>query len=118
MTQPQSLKACPKCGTSAHVREKLILIDELNAAHLLHHPDERSACACEGNLSVDGLKPEFVRDGSLQQFIVGLYCEACGLGFVPEEMLKPEPTRWRLSKEGWHRVNSDGTLGPPTERAE
>jgi hypothetical protein len=108
---------CPRCSTSDHVREKMILIDKLNVEHLLHHPNERSMCACEGDLSVDGLKPEFVSQGSLQQFISGLYCDVCDIGFVPEEMAKPAPQLWMLSEQGWHRVNADGSLGSPQDRA-
>jgi hypothetical protein len=107
---------CPNCASGKNVREKVLLIDKLNAEHLKHHPNERSSCACEGGLSVDGLKPEFVADGPLQQFVAGFYCEACGTGFVPEEMVKPAPQSWKLSELGFHRVNEDGSLGPPQER--
>ena len=108
--------ACPKCASSEHVREKVLMIDKLNAEHLKYHPDERSACPCQGEFSVDGLKSEFVTEGPLQQFVLGLYCEVCGVGFVPEEMAKPAPQFWKRSELGWHRINADGSLGPPQER--
>jgi len=109
---------CPKCASSEHVREKVVLIDRLNVEHLKYHPNERSSCACQGELSVDGLKPEFVAEGPLQQFVLGLYCEACGVGFVFEEMAKPPAQSWKLSELGFHRVGADGSLGPPQERME
>ena len=89
------------------------MIDKLNVEHLKYHPDERSACSCQGEFSVDGLKSEFVTEGPLQQFVLALYCEGCGVGFVPEEMAKPAPQSWKLSELGWHRVNADGSFGPP-----
>jgi len=107
---------CPRCASSNDVREKVLLVDKLNAQHLKHHPNERSSCACEGGLSIDGLKPELVADGPLQQFVSGFYCEACGIGFVPEDMLKPAAQSWKLSELGFHRVNEDGSLGLPQER--
>ncbi|WP_411879403.1 hypothetical protein [Polaromonas sp. YR568] len=107
---------CPNCASSKNVREKLLLINPLNAGHLEQRPGERSSCACEGGLSVDGLKPGFVAEAPLQQFVAGLYCEACGTGFVPEGMAKPAAQSWKLSELGFHRVNEDGSLGPPQER--
>jgi hypothetical protein len=109
-------EACPGCGSASRVREKLLPIDAFNAGNFLDNPNERSGCACHGDLSVDGLRPEYVEDGPLQQFVLGLYCDACGKGFVPEYMAKPAPQLWKLSKEGWHRVETDGSLGPPQER--
>jgi hypothetical protein len=103
---------CPKCTSREYVREKMILIDKLNDEHLKHYPNERTACSCEGDLSVDGLKPEFVAEPPLQQFVLGLYCDRCGLGFIPEEMAKTKPQAWKLSERGWHRVSPDGSLGP------
>jgi hypothetical protein len=116
MNKTMPATECPNCASGKNVREKVLLIDKLNAEHLKYHPNERSSCACEGGLSVDGLKPEFVADGPLQQFVAGFYCEACGTGFVPEEMVKPAPQSWKLSELGFHRVNEDGSLGPPQER--
>jgi hypothetical protein len=106
---------CPKCSESSFVRKKLLLIDKLNEEHLKHQPDERSACSCQNDLSVDGLKPEFSQEAPLQQFVLGGFCDRCGVGFVPEEMAKPRPQLWKLSELGFHRVNPDGSLGPPQE---
>jgi hypothetical protein len=118
MTNPPFSKSCPKCASGDHVGEKLLLIDKLNAAALKEHPDYRNErCGCEGDLSVDALKSEFVQDDPLQQFVLGFYCEACGIGFVPDEMAKPFGG-WVRSYQGWHRVNADGSIGPPQERSE
>lgn len=116
MTQEFTTFRCPKCANVEHVRQKLLLIDKYDFEHFRYAPETRSACGCQGNLSVDGLKPEFVRESPLQQFVSGLYCEACGVGFVPDEKAKPSPPRWRLSPEGWHLVNSDGSLDPPQDK--
>lgn len=50
------------------------------------------------------------------QFIEGLYCEKCAIGYVPEFMAKPAPPRYRPCPDGWRRVFPDGTLGPLLER--
>ena len=112
MTNVSTLANCPGCKSNTQVREKLLLIDPFNARHFEHYPNERSACSCEGDLSVDGLKPEFVEEEPLQQFVPGLYCDSCGVGFVPEQMAKPAPQRWMPTEEGLRRVNADGSLGP------
>lgn len=116
MTPTTPPAECPNCASNKDVHEKVLLINKLNAEHLEQQPEERSSCACEGDLSVDGSKPEFVADGPLQQFVAGLYCEACGTGFVPEGMAKPLAQSWKLSGLGFHPVSEAGTLGPPQER--
>jgi hypothetical protein len=110
------IEPCPKCRRSVHVHQKLLLIDKFNDEHFVNYPNERTSCPCEGDMSVDALRPEFVRDVPLEQFVTGLYCEACGIGFIPERLAKPRRQSWKLSKDGWHRVNSDGSLGPPQKR--
>ena len=112
MTQTPPNVSCPKCKSTAGVRPKLLLIDKFNVEHFNHYPEFRSGCDCQGQLSVDGLKTEFVQAQPFQQFISGLYCEACGVGFVPSEMAKPLQQGWKLSAEGVHPVNPDGSLGP------
>ena len=109
-------EACPKCDSAAQLRSKWLLIDAHDPARAQRHPHTRGACACEGDLGVDGLKPELVADAPLQQFVSGLYCEACGIGFVPETMAKPAPQRWVLTPEGYRVVRADGTLGPAQPR--
>ena len=108
-----STEECPRCRSTAQVRQKLLLIDPFNAKHFEHYPNHRASCPCQGDLSVDGLRPELVEWGTTQQFVTGCFCEGCGHAFVPEHYLKPAKTAWKLTREGWHRVNADGTLGPP-----
>jgi hypothetical protein len=118
MTEPNFSNACPKCASVDHVREKMLLIDKLDEERLKYHPHDRLGCGCQGDLSVDQLNPQFVRGDALQQFIAGYYCDACGIGFVPDEMAKPLAPRWQLTDDGWHPVNPDGSLGPAYERME
>jgi hypothetical protein len=56
---------------------------------------------------------EYANDG---QFIQGLYCESCAVGFVPEFMANPAAPRYQSSTAGWRRVFTDGTLGPLLQR--
>jgi len=78
-----SVDACPSCGSSGAVRRKLLLIDEAWVAA----PGKDPRLAHFADLRVDDVKPELLSDHPLEQFIEGLYCDACGRGFVTEETL-------------------------------
>ncbi|WP_157500047.1 hypothetical protein [Lysobacter sp. Root983] len=116
MTDPASTPACPKCASAAHTRPKLLLIEPFDSAHFEQAPDTRFGCECHGQLRVDGLKPHAVAEAPLQQFVSGLYCQACGIGFVPDEMAKPAPQRWMPTPQGFRPIQPDGSLGPPQAR--
>jgi hypothetical protein len=92
------------------------MIDAANTRHASNPRPWRVACACQGDFAVDSLKPEFQCQEPLAQFIQGLYCERCGIGYVPERMAKPSPPRYKGTREGFRRVYPDGTLGPPLQR--
>jgi hypothetical protein len=80
------------------------------------HSDQDWRVSCPCDLSVTDLKQEFVVAGPAAQFIQGLYCERCGIGYVPEHMAKPLAPRYQPTSEGWRRVYPDGTLGALFER--
>ena len=80
---PSALDACPSCGKTATVRPKLLLIDEAWVAE----PGKDPRLVHFADLRVDDIKPELVSDRPLEQFIEGLYCDACGRGFVTEDSL-------------------------------
>lgn len=88
----------------------------INKPDLLHaqvYPNHRSVWSYHGELSVSDLQPQCVPPGDLQQFIAGWYCDACAVGFVPDEMAKV-PRQLYVAKSGFfHPVNPDGSLGPP-----
>jgi hypothetical protein len=108
------IEPCPCCNLADQARPKLILIDPMNPTRATGM--YRVNCACEGDLTVDSLRPEFVALGNLAQFIQALYCARCGIGYVPEHMAKPEPPKYQGSSEGYRRVLPDGTLGPLLQR--
>ena len=110
------IEACPRCSLVDAVRWKLVLIDSYDAAHAASYPQWRTGCTCQGDLTVDGLRPEFISSGPLAQFVHALYCERCGIGYIPEYMAKPPPPRYQGSRDGFRRVFPDGTLGPLLER--
>jgi len=105
-------EACPRCNLSARVIRKLLLINPANSRPAASQSVWRVGCSCEG-FSVDDLKPEFANIG---QFIQGLYCEGCSIGYVPEYLAKPAAPRYQRSPDGWQRVFPDGTLGPLLQR--
>jgi hypothetical protein len=106
------LEECPRCHLTTHVSRKLLLINAAGSHPSAALSDWRSGCPCEG-FSVDDLKPEFAKLG---QFILGLFCTSCSVGYVPEAMAKASPPAYQSSPEGWRRVFPDGTLGPLLRR--
>src|SRR5215472_16266616 len=82
----EPLEVCPRCKSNDHTKAKLVLIDRGDPAGV--RADWRVSCPCEGDLSVIDLKSEFVVLGATVQFIQGLYCERCGIGYIPEHMAK------------------------------
>lgn len=76
----------------------------------------RVGCSCTGDLSVSDLKPELAASGVAAQFIEGLYCDRCGVGYVPEVLAKPPGAKFMAAPGDWRRVYEDGTQGPLLER--
>lgn len=116
MNKVEPTEPCPRCKRTAHVRHKFILIDSGSGKPPALQSDLRTGCACEGDLSVDGLKAEFQSLGPLAQFMQGLYCDHCGVGYIPEIMAKPAAPTFQPTPGGWRRVYHDGKLGPLLER--
>jgi hypothetical protein len=105
---------CPRCSLTGSVERKLLLLSKgtLSRANSQFRPDHSS----DGGFTVKGLKPEFLALISDAQFIQGLYCRGCNVGFLPESVAKPEAPAYKLFSGGWRRVFSDGKLGPLLER--
>ena len=110
----EPLEACPRCKSNDSAKRKLVLIDRGDPAHA--QENWRVSCGCEGDLSVADLKSEFVVAGAAAQFIQALYCERCGIGYVPEQMAKPPAPHYQPTLEGWRRIYADGTIGPLLKR--
>src|SRR3954466_4090045 len=113
-SQTLSIERCPRCQSTDKVKGKLLLLNKgtLSQASSRFRPE----CACDGGFTVQSLKPEFLSLVSDEQFIHGLYCEACGIGFIADAVAKPRAPAYKLFSDGWRRVLPDGTLGPVLER--
>jgi hypothetical protein len=98
-----------------HVKAKLVLVDRLDPARAGDAPRSWES-ECGVSVSVTDLKPEFVRPGPTGQFVQGLHCERCDLGYLPESIAKPSRLRYRAVEGGWRRSNADGTLEPLLQR--
>jgi hypothetical protein len=55
MSESPEIEPCPRCQLGDLVRRKLVLIDPWDEAHTTAHPQWRATCACQGDLTVDGL---------------------------------------------------------------
>ncbi|WP_263773033.1 hypothetical protein [Propionivibrio soli] len=86
MSVSEDPRICPKCLSNAHVREKTLLIGAASPRKIFGAAEERAGYQRKDQLAVDECKTEFLQEGPLQQFINGYYCEACGIGFVPNSI--------------------------------
>jgi hypothetical protein len=105
----EQIEICPRCRSAENVSRKLLLIDRGDPAQA---EESSRSWSSDRAFAVTDLRPEFAGPGAVGQFILGLYCEPCGVGFVPEGMAKQPRPSYRLVAGGWQRVNADGTLGP------
>jgi hypothetical protein len=74
--------------------------------------DPRRSPSSEQAMSVTDLKPEFIVPGVTGQFIISMYCERCGLGYIPDSITKPPRLGYKSVERGWRQLNGDGTVGP------
>jgi len=114
MDAQKSIESCPRCASPSNVVRKLLLLNNgtLSEASSQFRPVGSS----QGGFTVQGLKPEYLSLVSNSQFIQGLYCMSCGVGFVPDAIAKPEAPAYKLFPNGWRRVFPNGELGPLLER--
>jgi hypothetical protein len=112
------MEPCPCCREATNVRPKILLVGPSTADRPAAVSPWRPICGCQGLYTVDALKPEFAGLGRAAQFVEGLFCDSCEVGYVPEQMAKPvRPTyRYQATPEGWLRFNPDGSTGPVFER--
>jgi hypothetical protein len=84
MTTSPRVEKCPRCGDTSSVRPKLLLID----AAWISEPGRAAHFSC---LRADDVKPEFLRESPLEQFVDGYYCDRCREGFVSDAVVKENP---------------------------
>jgi hypothetical protein len=47
------------------------------------------------DMRTDDVKPDYLQDQPLQQFLNGFYCDNCGRGFISEKSLKESRRQYR-----------------------
>ena len=77
---------CPKCKSDSHVTSKKLLIGQASP-RILFPDEERAGYKRRDQLAVDECKPEKLKAAPLTQFFDGHYCNLCGIGFVPDDLL-------------------------------
>jgi hypothetical protein len=87
---PMQAEPCPLCGQSSAVRRKLVLIDEAWTPG----PGKDARLAYFADLRVDDVEDANLREGPLEQFVDGFYCDSCNHGFVSEDGLKETRRRY------------------------
>ena len=91
MNVSASTEKCPRCGGASCVRPKVLLIDEA----WVSEPGKDERLKYFADLRVDDVRPDRLRQKSLEQFVDGFYCDKCGKGFVSDDDLKPDRRRYR-----------------------
>jgi hypothetical protein len=85
MASLQNQSACPKCHSDAHVVRKALLIGAQSPKAIFKEEyGERAGYRRRDQIAVDELKPEVLQNAPLEQFVIGFYCESCGIGFIPD----------------------------------
>ena len=84
---PFHQESCPTCGSNEAVVAKLVLVAERSPVYGV---DISEGGRWPYQLAVDECTPDALRGKPLQQFIDGLYCQNCDLGFVPVSFLRQE----------------------------
>lgn len=77
---------CPKCNSIDFLKEKMILINKLTLEKI-NLRDNGEGFPGQG-VYIDQCKEELVNHGPMEQFMPGLFCTKCGIGFIPHSMLK------------------------------
>jgi len=76
-------RCCPKCGSDADVAPKMLMLGKQSSL------EERAGARRPDQLASDECLPEALLPAPLQQFVQGCYCTRCGVGFVPDDLVKP-----------------------------
>ncbi|WP_158903602.1 hypothetical protein [Burkholderia sp. L27(2015)] len=77
-------RRCPKCRSEVDVKSKLLMIGLRTA------PEERAGYKRPDQLAIDECCPQAIHPAPLAQFLRGLYCEKCEIGFIPDDLVKTE----------------------------
>ena len=107
------IEACPRCKSAECVKPKLLLLERGDPARV---GDNQRSWNSHLAFSTTDLRPELAEPGAVGQFIPGLYCDQCGVGFVPESMAKRPQPEYMPVTDGFRRVYEDGALGPLLQR--
>ncbi|WP_155248088.1 hypothetical protein [Variovorax paradoxus] len=74
---------CPKCKSEASVVLKTLLIGKQSPL------EEKAGGRRPDQLATDECLSESLQPVPLDQFVAACYCTSCGIGFVPEDLIKP-----------------------------
>ena len=78
---------CPKCNSDYAVRKKKILISMSRKEWHKQGRDPREMCPCCVKLTIDDCIKKHINESPLEQFVQGCFCDNCGIGFIPDEIL-------------------------------
>ncbi|MBW4549697.1 MAG: hypothetical protein KME35_01025 [Aphanocapsa sp. GSE-SYN-MK-11-07L] len=79
------LKACPHCYSSSSVKPKLLMLAKYSATEATRR-DNNCGYQRRDQLAIDQYQAALLPP-PLEQFVGGLYCQTCGVGYVPDAEL-------------------------------
>ena len=80
-------RTCPRCKSEAQVTSKTLLIGRASPK-VLFPDEERAGYQRVDQIAIDECKTEELKAAPLEQFVDGYYCNRCGLGFVPNRLVR------------------------------
>jgi hypothetical protein len=79
------IEPCPNCHSSSSVKPKLLMLAKYSAAEATRR-DNNCGYQRRDQLAIDEYQAALLPP-PLDQFVSGLYCQTCGVGYVPDAEL-------------------------------
>jgi hypothetical protein len=89
-----TIEPCPRCKSTDRIKSKLLLLAKYSPAEILKR-DDNDWCGYkrQENLAIDECDPQVLLSAPLEQFVAGLYCDRCGIGYIPDSMLRSKQSK-------------------------
>lgn len=82
-------EACQSCGSEDFLQKKIIMIGKFTDEQIFAIENYEGCQYHKGeSLSIDKIDPQYLKEKNMDRFVDGLYCTKCGIGFIPNYMLK------------------------------
>ena len=98
-----AIEPCPKCESDLNIRPKLLLLAKDSPVEVLTL-EEKCGRRRRYKLAIHECDPDVLEAPPLEQFVAGLYCDRCGIGYVPDSYIRSDLSVDLLKK--WEPMNA------------